>query len=190
MKFCSDCGASIIIKVPDDDNRERHVCTSCERIHYQNPRIIAGCIPEWEGRVLLCKRAIEPRYGFWTLPAGFMELGETTSEAAMRETREEANARVEVHDLYAVMSLPHVNQVYMMYRSRLLDLDFSPGAESLEVRLYDRDEVPWDELAFSTIRYTLQFFFEDRERNAFNLRSGDILKEGDRYSFRTPSAGS
>src|SRR5690606_39254703 len=119
------------------------------------PKIVAGCIPEWEDRILLCRRAIEPRYGYWTLPAGFMENDETAVEAALRETYEEAQARVEVLDLYALFNLPHVNQVYLMFRSRLLDLDYATGCESLEARLLSREEIPWDQLAFETVRQTL-----------------------------------
>jgi ADP-ribose pyrophosphatase YjhB (NUDIX family) len=183
MKYCSQCGAPVSLKIPADDNRHRHVCDSCELIHYQNPKIIAGCIPVWEDKVLLCRRAIEPRHGYWTLPAGFMEMGETTSEAAVRETLEEANARVEIDGLYALINLPHVNQVYMMFRSQLLDLDFLPGQESLEVALYAEDDIPWEELAFTTIRHSLKFYFEDQKRNNFQLRIGDIVKTEDAYEF-------
>ena len=183
MKYCSQCGAPVSLKIPVDDNRHRHVCDSCELIHYQNPKIIAGCIPVWEDKILLCRRAIEPRHGYWTLPAGFMEMGETTSEAAARETLEEANARVEIDGLYALINLPHVNQVYMMFRSQLLDLDFSPGQESLEVALYVEDDIPWEELAFTIIGHSLKFYFEDQKRNNFQLRIGDIVKTEDTYEF-------
>lgn len=183
MKYCSQCGADIVVKVPEADDRPRHVCESCDVIHYQNPKIVAGCLPVWKDRVLLCKRAIEPRLGYWTLPAGYMELGETTLEAALRETREEANARVELHGLYMLMNLPHVNQVYLMFRSRLLDLDFSPGIESLEVELYREQDIPWNDIAFTTIRYTLKHFFEDRERGDYPFRAGDIVREGEGYGF-------
>ena len=185
MKHCNQCGAPVSLKIPADDNRHRHVCDSCEFIHYQNPKIVAGCIPVWEDKVLLCRRAIEPRHGYWTLPAGYMEMGETTSEAAIRETLEEANARVEIGGLYALINLPHVNQVYMMFRSQLLDLDFSPGQESLEVALYEKDDIPWEELAFTTIRNSLEFYFEDQKRNNFQLRIGDIVKKEDSYEFVT-----
>lgn len=192
MKFCSQCGAEVTGKIPEGDNRLRYVCISCEEIHYQNPKIVAGCIPEYEGKVLLCKRAIEPRYGYWTLPAGFMELEETSLEAALRETLEEANARVSVSELYAVFNLPYVSQVYMMYRSQLLDLDFSAGEESLEVRLFAEDEIPWDDIAFATIKYTLKFFFQDQHKNNFCLHTGDIIKQNDgSYDFRSePESGS
>jgi ADP-ribose pyrophosphatase YjhB (NUDIX family) len=188
VKYCSQCGAELEFRIPPADNRPRHVCTACAAIHYQNPRIVAGCIAEWEGRILLCRRAIEPRAGLWTLPAGFMELGETTMQTAVRETLEEANARVEPLGLYTLMNLPHVDQVYFMYRARLLDLSFSAGEESEEVGLFDADEVPWDSLAFPTIRYTLQFYFEDRKKGAYRLRVGDLLRGEGGYMFRAGSA--
>lgn len=170
MKFCPDCGAPLELRIPPDDHFERHVCPACAAIHYINPKLIVGALPEWEdGRILLCKRAIEPRLGLWTLPAGFMELGETTLEGAARETLEEANARVEIGDLYALYNIPHINQVQLLFRARLLDLDFSPGAESLEVKLVSEEEVPWEELAFRPVRYTLQRFFEERRRGAFSF---------------------
>ncbi len=183
MNYCSQCGGAVSLIIPDNDNRPRHVCQTCETIHYLNPKIVAGCIPVWENQVLLCRRAIEPRHGYWTLPAGYMEMQETTTEAALRETLEEANARVELQGLYALMNLPHVNQVYMMYRSRLLDLDFSPGLESLEVQLYKEEDIPWAELAFSTIKHTLRFFFEDQHRNNYQLRVGDIVREEQGFGF-------
>lgn len=184
MKYCCYCSASLVIKIPDDDNRERYVCPDCNTIHYRNPHIVTGCLPVHEDKILLCKRSIQPRYGCWTLPGGFMELDETTLQGALRETREEANARVEVQQLYTVINLPHVNQVYMMYRSRLLDLDFSAGDESLDARLFTEEEIPWEELAFMTIRQTLEFYFRDRATGRFQLHTGDILKVGDNYSFR------
>lgn len=185
MNYCSHCGATLSIITPPDDNRQRYVCVSCQRIHYQNPRVVAGCLPEYEDKILMCKRAIQPRAGYWTLPAGFMELDETSTEAAVRETLEEANARVEVLDLYTVFNLPHINQVYMMFRSRLLDLDYSPGYESLEVGLFSEEEIPWGELAFTTIRQTLKFYFQDRKKGIFSVHTGDILKKDDKYSFRS-----
>ncbi len=184
MNYCSQCGAPITVIIPPDDNRLRHVCTACQTVHYQNPKVVAGCIPEHDGSILLCKRAIEPRSGFWTLPAGFMELDETSLEAAVRETLEEANARVRVLDLYAVFNLPHVNQLYMMFRSELLDLDYSPGAESLEVGLYTESDIPWDELAFTTVRQTLKFYFQDARAGDYRLHTGDIIRQGNTYSFR------
>jgi len=184
MKFCSQCGADQIRwDVPQGDNRPRHICGSCNEIYYQNPKIVVGCIPEWEDTVLLCRRAIEPRYGYWTLPAGFMENDETTQEAAERETLEEANARVELLGLYTVMNIPHTNQVYMMFRSRLLDLDFGPGSESLEVKLFREHEIPWRELAFPTIVHTLELYFEERRRERFGVHLGDIVREAHRGVF-------
>ena len=185
MKFCNQCGAEVVGKIPAGDKRLRYVCISCEAIHYQNPKIVAGCIPEHEGKVLLCKRAIEPRYGYWTLPAGFMELEETSLEAALRETLEEANARVTVSELYTVFNLPNVSQVYMMYRSQLQDLDFSAGDESLEVKLFAEDEIPWDDIAFTTIKYTLKFYFKDQQNKQFRLHTGDIINQDDgSHGFR------
>ncbi len=178
MKFCSGCGAPLMRKIPQGDNRERFVCSECEAIHYQNPKIVAGCVPEWEGRVLLCRRAIEPRHGYWTLPAGFMENDETAVEAASRETLEEANARVEILGLYTLFNLPHINQVYMLFRARLLDIDYTPGEESLDVELFDVDAIPWQELAFPTILHTLEYYQQDLQRGAFEFRMGDIVRGG------------
>ena len=170
MKFCSACGTSKLEhRIPDGDTLPRFVCGECGTIHYQNPKIVVGCLPEWEGGVLLCKRAIEPRHGLWTLPAGFLENGETLMDGALRETLEEAHARVELGALYTVISLPQINQVYMIFRSRLLDLGFGPGAESLEVRLFDESEIPWESLAFRTITRTLRNYFLDRRQGAFTL---------------------
>ncbi len=187
MNFCSDCGGKIITMIPEDDNRMRHVCDACGMIHYLNPKIICGCIPVWQDKVLLCKRAIEPRYGYWTLPAGFMENGETTHEAAQRETWEEAMASVKIQQLYCVFSLPHVNQVYLMYLSELETLDFKPGIESLETKLLLKSEIPWDELAFSTVKYTLDFYFQERDTQKFSTHVGDIIKQDERYAFRSNS---
>ena len=175
MKYCSLCGASVELRQPADDNRTRYVCTVCNEVHYQNPKLIVGAIPEWEDKILLCRRAIEPRHGLWTLPAGFMENSETTAEAAARETLEEANAQVAIGELYSLYNLPYINQVHLLFRARLLNLDFSPGAESLEVRLFSEEEVPWDALAFRPVRYTLQHFFSDRKSGEFKFRIGNLL---------------
>ena len=175
MKFCSSCGDPVSWRIPEGDDRPRYVCDACSTVHYQNPKIVAGCIPAWESRVLLCRRAIEPRYGLWTLPAGFMENGETTPQAAERETREEACARVQVNALYVLFNLPHIDQVYMIFRARLCDLEFRPGAESLEVALFSEQEIPWNELAFPVVREALQFYFADlAQGGAFPVRVGDI----------------
>ena len=178
MNYCSDCGARVELRVPEGDTLPRHVCTSCGTIHYENPKMVVGCIPEWENRILLCRRAIEPRRGLWTVPAGFMENAETTAEGAQRETLEEANARVEILGLYALFNIPHINQVYMLFRARLLDLDFSAGAESLETRLFEENEIPWEEIAFITVRRTLRHYFDDRRRGEFQFHIGTIEPMG------------
>ena len=152
----------------------RAVCDACGHIQYENPKIVVGCVPVYGDRLVMCKRAIEPRYGLWTLPAGFMEMGETAAEGAAREALEEANARVEIEDLYTVFSIPHISQVYMMFRAKLLDPAISPGVESLETKLVTEDEVPWDQLAFAMVKRTLTHFFEDRRRGTFVQRFGDI----------------
>ncbi len=175
MKFCSACGSSDVrLRVPDGDTLPRFVCGACAMIHYENPKVVVGCLPEWEDRVLLCRRAIEPRYGLWTLPAGFMENGETLAGGAERETREEANANVRVGDLYTVISLPQINQVYVMFRARLLDLGFGAGPESLEVRLFTEAEIPWEEIAFRTIARTLRDYFADRRHGAYPVHVSSL----------------
>jgi len=174
MNYCSHCGAPVRLGIPAGDNRARYVCTACGRIHYENPRLVVGCLPLWEDRVLLCRRAIEPRYGLWTLPAGFMENNETAREGAMRETLEEAGARVEIIDLFSLISVPDINQVYLLFRARLLDLDFAPGEESLEVGLFSEAEIPWREIAFRTVSTTLEHYFADRRQGHFSLHQGDI----------------
>ena len=186
MNFCSQCGAKVVWRVPESDNIPRHVCTSCGAIHYTNPKVVVGCIPQWGDRLLLCRRAIEPRSGLWTLPAGFLENDETTMQGAMRETWEEAAARVEVQQLYALFSLPHINQVYVMFRAKLLDLNFKPGTESTDVRLYRESEIPWNEIAFPVIEQTLKLYYEDANRGCFNTHTGDIVRlPGDRRIYRT-----
>jgi ADP-ribose pyrophosphatase YjhB (NUDIX family) len=166
MKFCSECAHPVALAVPEGDNRPRYVCPNCHTIHYENPKMVIGSLPVWEQdgqfKVLLCKRAIEPRYGYWTLPAGFMENAETTAEAAIRETVEEAGANIELGSLFSLLNVAHVHQVHLFYLARLVDLDFAPGIESLEVELFSEEEIPWDDLAFPTIRTTLELFFADR----------------------------
>jgi ADP-ribose pyrophosphatase YjhB (NUDIX family) len=193
MKYCSECAHPVSLIVPADDNRPRHVCTHCGTIHYQNPKMVIGSIPVWESdadgqvRVLLCKRAIEPRHGYWTLPAGFMENNETTSEAAIRETVEEAGANIALLPLFSLLNVPHVHQVHMFYRAQLLDLDYVAGVESLEVALFSEQEIPWDDLAFPTVSQTLQLFFSDHAKVKhgdlphFDFHTQDILK-----SMRNP----
>ncbi len=176
MKYCSDCAHPVQLRVPAGDNRERFVCDACGAIHYQNPRNVVGTLPVWDDQVLLCRRAIEPRLGFWTLPAGFMEIGETTAAGAVRETLEEAGARIEVQELFSLLNVPHVHQVHLFYRARLLDLDFAAGEESLEVRLFKENEIPWEDLAFPTTAQTLRFFFADRLSGHFGLHTADIFR--------------
>jgi ADP-ribose pyrophosphatase YjhB (NUDIX family) len=174
MKFCSNCGGAVLSRVPPGDSLPRHVCDACGSIHYQNPKLVLGAIPEWEGRLLLCRRAIEPRYGYWTLPAGFMENGETAAEAAARETAEEAGARVELLEAFSMISVPYVNQVHVFYRARLLDLDFKAGVESLEVALFEEAKIPWKDIAFRTVGLTLKHWLADRARGTFGFHAEDI----------------
>jgi len=174
MNFCSNCGNKVVTRIPAGDDKNRHVCDDCGTIHYRNPLMVIGAIAEWEDKILLCKRAIEPRLGYWTLPAGFMELGESAGQAAIRETLEEANARVELTGLYTMLSVPHVNQVHIFFRARLLDLDFGPGMESLEVALFEEKDVPWENLSFRTVTTTLRHYFTDREQGRFPVHTADI----------------
>lgn len=163
MKFCSECAQPISLLIPEGDNRQRYTCLHCDTIHYQNPRIVAGTLPTHKGQILLCKRAIEPRKGYWTLPAGFMENGETTEEGALRETLEEANARIHSPRLYTMITVPHISQVHIFFQGELADLNFFCGPESLAVQLFDEADIPWQELAFPTITKTLRQFFADRQ---------------------------
>jgi ADP-ribose pyrophosphatase YjhB (NUDIX family) len=175
IKHCRNCGASVVYRIPDDgDTRERAVCPVCDTIHYQNPLVVVGTVPHWGDKVLLCKRNIEPRWGKWTLPAGFMELGETLAEGAQRETVEEAGARIELQDLFTVLNVVRVGQVHFFYRAALLDTMFAPGPETIEAELFTEDRIPWDEIAFRTVRQTLQHYFADRRAGSFALHVGDI----------------
>lgn len=175
MNFCSHCGAPVRLLIPPGDNLPRYVCERCGTIHYQNPKLVIGALPEWDDRVLLCRRAIEPRYGRWTLPAGFMENDETTAQAAVRETLEEAGARIEIGKLFTLINVPHINQVHLVYRARLLDLEFAPGDESLEVALFEERDIPWQEIAFRSIGMTLRHFFADRSQGRYDFHVGDIV---------------
>jgi ADP-ribose pyrophosphatase YjhB (NUDIX family) len=187
MKYCTHCGATVSLAVPRGDTLPRHICDDCGTIHYQNPKVVVGCIAEWDDdRILLCRRAIEPRYGLWTLPAGFMENGETVQQGAARETLEEARARVEIGPLYTLFNLPHINQVYMLFRARLLDLDFGPGAESLDVALIEEAEIPWEAIAFPVIEESLRLYYQDRAAGRFRLHAGDIVRiDGPERRWRT-----
>lgn len=178
MNYCSHCGARVSLRVPPGDTLPRHVCDACHAVHYQNPRLVVGCIAEWGDRILLCRRGIEPRYGLWTLPAGYLEMGETTAEGALRETLEEANARVEIGPPFALYNVPHISQVYILFRARLLDDRIRPGAETLEVGLFAEAEIPWDRIAFATVRDTLRHYYADRRRGEYQFHTGTIEPSG------------
>jgi ADP-ribose pyrophosphatase YjhB (NUDIX family) len=174
MKFCSACGQPVISKIPEGDHLPRYVCTACGTIHYENPRIIAGCIPEWDGKILLCRRAIEPRRGFWTFPAGFMENGESLQQAAARESMEEALARVEIGSMVSVVHVLQAHQVHISFRARLLDLDFGVGPESLESGLFEEDQIPWSFIAFRSVDFALRKYLEDRRAGREGLHYIDL----------------
>lgn len=176
IKHCRNCGAAVVYRVPDDgDTKDRAVCPACDTIHYENPLNVVGTVPYFGDKVLLCKRNIEPRWGKWTLPAGFMELGEGTAEGAARETQEEAGAQIEMEGLFTVLSVPRVGQVHLFYRARLLSDAFDPGFETIEAKLFSEAEIPWEEIAFRTVRETLERFFEDRARGRFEVHAYDIV---------------
>ena len=164
MKFCSSCGERVARKIPEGDTKERWICDACGRIHYQNPLIVVGCVPEKDGKILLCKRAIEPRYGYWTVPAGFMELGETLAQGAARETMEEACADVRIGHLFASVDVVQAGQVHLFFTADLLG-DFSPGDESLDVAMFGKDEIPWDDIAFRSGKFALKKYLEDAGEN-------------------------
>jgi len=174
IKHCRACGTAVAYVVPVGDNRERAVCPACATVHYENPLNVVGTVPIWGAQVLLCKRAIEPRYGFWTLPAGFLELGETTAEGALRETVEESGAQVDLGSLFSILDVARVGQVHLFYLATMRSQVLAPGSETLEARLFREDEVPWDEIAFRTVRETLRYFFDDRRRGQFGVHSADI----------------
>lgn len=169
MKYCSVCGKEVIVSIPAGDHLPRFVCEACGTIHYQNPKLVVGCVAEWQDRILLCRRAIDPRKGYWTLPAGFMENGETTLQAASRETGEEALAEVEGLQPFSLVNVPHMDQVHLMFRARLKDGKHAPGIESLETRLADERDIPWSEIAFPSVRFTLERFLDDRRQGAFGF---------------------
>jgi len=174
MKFCSQCGGAVSLLIPNGDNLPRHVCHCCGTIHYLNPKLVIGCVAEWEDRILLCRRSIAPRYGLWTLPAGFMENGESTSQGAVRETLEEACARVEILQLFSLVNVPHINQVHLFYRARLLDKAFSAGLETLETALFPEDSIPWQEIAFQSVALCLRAYFSDRGAGRFVFHEEDL----------------
>jgi ADP-ribose pyrophosphatase YjhB (NUDIX family) len=174
IKHCRTCGAPTRYLVPEGDNRERATCSACGTIHYENPTNIVGTVPVWGEQVLLCRRNIEPRYGMWTLPAGFLELGETVRAGALRETEEEAGAHVELLELFTVLDVVRVGQVHLFWRARMLDAHLAPGPETIEARLFREDEVPWDQIAFRTVRRTLEHFFADRRNGSFGFHEDEI----------------
>jgi ADP-ribose pyrophosphatase YjhB (NUDIX family) len=174
IKHCRLCGAEVAYRVPQDDNRDRAVCPACGEIHYENPINVVGTVPVWGEQVLLCRRNIEPRFGLWTLPAGFLELGETAAAGALRETVEEAGANVDMQGLFTVLDVVRAGQVHLFYRARMLDTRLDPGPETIEARLFREDEIPWDELAFRTVRQTLEYFFADRRAGAFALHTAAV----------------
>ncbi len=174
MNFCSHCGHPVELRNVPDDERPRHVCISCQTIHYQNPKIVCGCLATWQDRILLCRRAIEPRLGYWTLPAGFMENGETTLQGALRETWEEAQAHVTDAQLYCVFNIPSISQVYLMFRGEMTSEQHSSGTESLETALFSEKDIPWHSLAFPAVRSTLDYYLEDRKTNSYPLHMADL----------------
>ena len=175
IRHCRTCGSAVAYRIPDDgDTRERAVCPACHTIHYENPLNVVGTVPVLDDKVLLCKRNIEPRWGKWTLPAGFMELDETTAQGAARETDEEAGAQIEIGPLFSLLNVRRVGQVHLFYRATLLSDQFNPGHETIEARLFTEDEVPWDEIAFRTVKETLEAFFADRRKGSFGLHCIDI----------------
>ena len=175
LNFCSVCAHAITLRIPPGDNRPRACCDQCGAIHYVNPKIVVGTVTTWGTQVLLCRRAIEPRRNYWTLPAGFLEAGEGAGDGAIRETDEEAGARIVLGPLFTMFDVLHVEQVHLFYRADLVDLDFAAGEESLEVRLFEEDAIPWDELAFRTVALTLRHFFADRARDRYELHS-DVIE--------------
>ena len=178
FKHCRLCGASVVYRQPDDgDTKARAICTACQTVHYENPLNVVGTVPSWGedgAHVLLCKRNIEPRWGKWTLPAGFMELDETSAEGAARETVEEAGAQFEMQEIFALMNVAKVGQVHLFYRAKLLSAEFDPGHETIEARLFSESEIPWEDIAFKTVNETLKLYFADRKAGKFSFHTLDI----------------
>jgi ADP-ribose pyrophosphatase YjhB (NUDIX family) len=175
IKHCRKCGTSVVYRIPDDgDTKERAICTACTTVHYENPLNVVGTVPAWGDKVLLCKRNIEPRWGKWTLPAGFMELNETVAEGAAHETVEESGAEFELEGLFSLVNVARVGQVHLFYRARLLSDRFNPGFETIEARLFAEDEIPWEEIAFRTVKETLEHYFADRRAGSFSIHAIDI----------------
>ena len=186
MKFCKECGSTVTLRVPDHDDRHRHVCDSCATIHYENPQIVVVALPRFEDKVLMCKRAIEPRSGLWTLPGGFMENDETTQQAAARETWEEAGARITINQLYTLYNLPHINQVHIFYLAQMHKPEFTSGVESLKTELMTEAEIPWDQIAFPAVKDTLEHYFNELKNDSFTLRVADVtLNEHNQRLIKT-----
>lgn len=179
MKYCSQCGNTVSLRIPEQDDRLRYICDTCHFIHYENPRLVVCAVPCLGDRILMCKRAIEPRYGLWTLPGGFMENGETTQDAARRETFEEAGTNVDIGAMYSLYNLPHINQVHLFYLAQLASPDYAAGAESLQVALLTEEEIPWDDIAFTAVHDTLRHFFRDRRNGHFPMHVADIILHED-----------
>lgn len=174
MKFCCHCSASLTLIIPDGDNRERFVCPSCNHVHYQNPLTVVGCVAEWDKKILLCRRAIEPRRGYWTVPAGFMENDETASEGAARETREEALAEVTTGSLLALVDVVHARQIHLFFRGTMNSADCGVGEESLETRLIDEADIPWDDIAFPSVEFAMRRYLADRALGVENLHTKEL----------------
>ena len=174
MKYCSKCGSELSYRIPGGDDRPRFICDACCIVHYENPKMVVGCIPEIGDQILFCRRSIMPKYGKWTIPAGYLEKGETVEEGAKRETLEEAGARVESLEPYGLYNLTFISQIYLIFRGRLVDGNFGAGDESLEVRLFQEEEIPWTDLAFPVITETLRSYFKDRPNGIFPFHIGDI----------------
>ena len=186
MNFCSNCGARVDFRIPPGDHLPRHICDNCNTIHYSNPRLVVGSIPRWEDKILLCKRAIEPRHGYWTLPAGFMEHNETLQQAAAREAHEEALADLAIGDFYSAVSVTVAGQVHVWFLSELVDGQYGVGEESLESELVHPKDIPWDALSFPSVEYALRRYVEDLEKGTFGVhlteitrRLKDIYKDSD-----------
>ena len=176
IKHCKNCGTAVVYRIPDDgDTKERAVCPACDTVHYENPLNVVGTVPYWGNKVLLCKRNIEPRRGKWTLPAGFMELAETVAQGAARETLEEAGAQFELEEIFSLLNVARVGQVHLFYRARLLSDTFQPGTETIEARLFAEEEIPWDEIAFRTVKKTLELYFADRSNGRYSFHAVDIV---------------
>jgi ADP-ribose pyrophosphatase YjhB (NUDIX family) len=175
IKHCKNCGTAVLYRLPDDgDTKNRAVCPACNTVHYENPLNVVGTVPVYGDKVLLCKRNIEPRKGKWTLPAGFMELDETTAEGAARETTEEAGAQFEMQALFSVLSVPKVGQVHLFYRAKLTSDQFDPGYETQEAKLFSEMDIPWDDIAFRTVKVTLERYFTDARVGSFRFHEIDI----------------